>query len=67
MVEFDDLRLRLLESENPIKNLKEALAVDLVEKEVEALEKQASAPDFWDNAEESQKVLKKNGFAESKA
>ena len=66
MVEFDDLRLRLLESENPIKNLKEALAVDLVEKEVEALEKQASAPDFWDNAEESQKVLKKTGSLKAK-
>ena len=50
MVEFDDLRLRLLESEKPIENLKEALAIDHVKKEVEELEQQAAAPGFWDNA-----------------
>lgn len=66
MIEFDDLRLRLLESEEPIKNLKEALAIEHVENEVKELEKQAAAPDFWDNAEESQKILKKTGALKSK-
>ena len=28
MVEFEELRLRLLDSEKPIENLKEALAID---------------------------------------
>lgn len=66
MVEFDDLRLRLLESEKPIENLKEALAIDHVKKEVEELEQQAAAPGFWDNAEESQKILKKTGSLKAK-
>ena len=44
MVEFDDLRLRLLESEKPIENLREALAIDHIEAEVAELEKQAAQP-----------------------
>lgn len=66
MIEFDDLRLRLLESKKPIENLKEALAIDHVQKEVEELEAKAAAPDFWDNAEESQKILKKTGTLKAK-
>ena len=66
MVEFDDLRLRLLESEKPIENLREALAIDHIEAEVAELEKQAAQPGFWDDAEESQKILKKTGALKSK-
>lgn len=66
MVEFENLRFRLLESENPIKNLKEALAIDIISKEIVELEAKASSPDFWDNMEESQKVLKKTGLLKSK-
>ena len=32
MIEFENLRFRLLESEKPIQNLKEALAIDLIKK-----------------------------------
>lgn len=39
MVEFEELRLRLLDSEKPIENLKEALAIDSLKAEVEVLEK----------------------------
>ena len=35
MVEFEELRLRLLDSEKPIDNLKEALAIDSLKAEVE--------------------------------
>lgn len=66
MVEFENLRFRLLESEKPILNLKEALAIDIVKEEIKALEEQAAAPDFWDNMEESQKILKKTGSLKSK-
>lgn len=66
MVEFENLRFRLLESENPIKNLKEALAIDIISKEIVELEAKAASPDFWDNMEESQKVLKKTGSLKSK-
>ncbi|MCD7873206.1 MAG: peptide chain release factor 2 [Clostridiales bacterium] len=66
MVEFENLRLRLLQCEKPIKNLKEALAIDLITKEIKELEKLAAAPGFWDNMEESQKILKKTGALKSK-
>ncbi len=66
MVEFENLRFRLLESEKPILNLKEALAIDMIKEEIKALEEQAAAPDFWDNMEESQKTLKKTGALKAK-
>ena len=59
MVEFEELRLRLLDSEKPIENLKEALAIDSLKAEVEVLEKESAAPDFWDDMENSQKVMQK--------
>ena len=55
MLEFENLKFRLLESEKPIENLKEALAIDLVKSEIAELDKKAAAPDFWDNMEESRK------------
>lgn len=66
MVEFENLRFRLLESEKPIQNLKEALAIDMVMEEIKELEAKAAAPDFWDNMEECQKILKKTGSLKSK-
>lgn len=46
MIEFEDLRLRLLESEKPIANLKEALAIDHVEKKSQNLTSKPQLPDF---------------------
>ena len=66
MVEFEELRLRLLHSEKPIENLKEALAIDSLKAEVEVLEKESAAPDFWDDMENSQKVMQKIGSLKAK-
>ncbi len=66
MVEFEELRLRLLGSEKPIENLKEALAIDSLKAEVEVLEKESAAPDFWDDMENSQKVMQKIGSLKAK-
>ena len=66
MVEFEEMRLRLLDSEKPIENLKEALAIDSLKAEVEVLEKESAAPDFWDDMENSQKVMQKIGFLKAK-
>lgn len=66
MVEFEELRLRLLDSEKPIANLKEALAIDSLKAEVEVLEKESAAPDFWDDMENSQKVMQKIGSLKAK-
>ena len=66
MVEFEELRLRLLDSKKPIDNLKEALAIDSLKAEVEVLEKESAAPDFWDDMENSQKVMQKIGSLKAK-
>ena len=66
MVEFEELRLRLLDSEKPIENLKEALAIDSLKAEVEVLEKESAAPVFWDDMENSQKVMQKIGSLKAK-
>ncbi len=66
MVEFEELRLRLLDSEKPIENLKEALAIDSLKAEVVVLEKESAAPDFWDDMENSQKVMQKIGSLKAK-
>ena len=66
MIEFENLRFRLLESEKPIQNLKEALAIDLIKNEIKELEAEAAAPDFWDDMEKSQKTLKKTGSLKAK-
>lgn len=66
MVEFEELRLWLLDSEKPIENLKEALAIDSLKAEVEVLEKESAAPDFWDDMENSQKVMQKIGSLKAK-
>ena len=51
MIEYEELRLRLLESEKTVKNLKEALAIDTLKEEIVELEKESSKPDFWDDME----------------
>lgn len=66
MVEFDELRLRLLESKNPIENLKDALAIDSLKYEVAELEEKSGAADFWDDMENSQKIMQRIGSLKAK-
>ena len=66
MIEFEELNQRLMQSEEPISNLKEALDIDNVKIQIEKLEKQSAAPDFWDDMENSQKVMQKIGSLKAK-
>ena len=66
MIEYEELRLRLLESEKTVKNLKEALAIDTLKEEISELEKESSKPDFWDDMENRQKVMQKIGSLKAK-
>lgn len=66
MIEFEELKQRLLSSEKPIENLKEALNIDTLIKEVKELEEISAKPDFWDNMENSQKTMQKIGSLKSK-
>lgn len=66
MIEYEELRLRLLESEKTVVNLKEALAIDMLKKEVAELEEMSSAAGFWDNMEQSQKTMQRIGTLKAK-
>ncbi len=59
MLQFEELRLELLECRKPLDELAEALGLDEMRKEIAALEEQAAAPDFWDDMKNSQKILQK--------
>ncbi|MBR4241042.1 MAG: PCRF domain-containing protein, partial [Eubacterium sp.] len=66
MIEYEELKQRLMQSEDAIENLKEALSIDSVKEEIENLEKESAAPDFWDDMEKSQKTMQKIGSLKSK-
>ena len=61
MLEFEQLNLKLLSNEQELKDLRDALGYDKLKREIEELEMKASAPDFWDDLENSQKHLQKTG------
>ena len=61
MLEFEQLRLRLTANEDEVANLKDAIAYNALKREIEELETKATAPDFWDDLETSQAVLRKTG------
>ena len=61
MLEFEQLKLRLESNQNELADLKEALGYNRICAEIEELEAKASAPDFWDDMENSQKILQRTG------
>ena len=61
MLEFEQLNLRLVSNKAELTDLKDALGYDRLKREIEELEMKSSAPGFWDNPEESQKIVQKTG------
>ena len=59
MVQFEELRLRLMESEKPLGELAGALGLDEMAAEIATLEEQTTAEDFWNDLQNSQKVLQR--------
>lgn len=59
MLEFDEYRLTLENMQGDIEELKESLDIAGTNAQIEKLEKQSADPAFWDNMEESQKILQK--------
>ena len=66
MLEFEELNQRLQQSFEPIQNLKEALDIDNLKAQAEKLEAESSQPGFWDDAENSQKIMQKIGSMKAK-
>ena len=59
MLEFEELKLRLVALEPQIEDLKDALGLEQCKAEVRRLEAQQADPDFWNNVETSTKVQRK--------
>lgn len=66
MIQLEELKLKLSENEPLIEDLKEAIGVSRLEEEIKELEKVSSVPDFWDDIENSQRILQKISFLKSR-
>lgn len=66
MVQYEELKLKLLEYKSSLAELKEALGLEKVKKDIAELENQAAQPDFWDDAKNSQQVLQRTGALKAK-
>lgn len=66
MIQLEELKLKLSETEPLIEDLKEAIGVPRLEEEIKELEKVSSVPDFWDDIENSQRILQKISFLKSR-
>ena len=59
MLEFEELKLRLVALEPQIEDLKDALGLEQCKAEVRRLEAQQEDPNFWNDVETSTKVQRK--------
>ena len=59
MLQFEELRLKLLGYEDKLKELREALGLDEMKAEQEKLEELTAQEDFWGDLANSQKVLQR--------
>ena len=59
MLQFEELRLSLLENEKALTELAAAVGIDELNAKIEKTEAETAAPGFWDNVAESNKTLQK--------
>ncbi len=59
MIEYEQLRQKLIDTKSELSELSEALDIDSIRSQVAELEEQTSSADFWDSAEDTQKILQK--------
>ena len=59
MLQFEELRLKLQGMEPELRELKQSLNIDKLGIEIAELERKAAEPSFWDDMEDSQKVLQR--------
>ena len=66
MIQFEELRLRLLESQKPLEELAAALGLKEMSEEVKTLEAQTADENFWGDLGNSQKVLQRISMLKNK-
>ncbi len=65
-MQFEELRLRLLQSQGSVAELAEALDVDKMRADIAVLEEETAGEKFWEDLENSQKVLKQISYLKNK-
>ena len=65
-MQFEELRLRLLQSDEAVTDLAEALDVDKMRADIVTLEEETTGEKFWEDLENSQKVLKQISYLKNK-
>ncbi len=66
MIQFEELRLSVLDYEEKLKQLRDALGLDAMNKEAEELEEQTAQDGFWNDLSNSQKVQQRISQLRSK-
>ena len=66
MLQFEELKLSLQGLEPELKDLADALGLEAMRKEILELDQKATAPDFWDDMENSQKILQHSSSLKNK-
>ncbi len=59
MIQFEELRLKLLEKEKPLEELAGALGLEKMKEEIGTLEEKTTDIAFWDDIQNSNKVLQR--------
>jgi peptide chain release factor 2 len=66
MLQFEELRLKLLDLKPNIDDFADAIGLEKLKKQLEELEAEAAQPDFWNDLENSSKVLQKTSQVKAK-
>ncbi len=66
MLQFEELAQKLRDLEPDLKDLAEALGLEGMKREIAELDQKAAEPNFWDNMENSQKVLQRSSMLKNK-
>ena len=66
MLQYDELMLQLQDKRPQVDDLADALELDKLKNELEELEERAAAPGFWDDPDNSTKVLQRTGQLKNK-
>ncbi len=66
MLQFEELKQKLQAGKAPLDELRQALNIDGLSRELEELEIKSGQPGFWDDVENSQKVLQRQGAIKGK-
>ena len=61
MIELDEFKAKLKTYEQPLEEMRSSLDLENKERRIEELERTMAEPAFWDNPEQSQKIMKDLG------